>query len=185
MVLLQGSLATGPYDLWTLDLSDPDAPEARPYLTSEANLAPIAISPDGALAAYGSDETGTPQVYVRSFPVPGERTVVSTDGGAPFWSPDGGTLYHFVRRDRDLTVVAARLRREPVPTVLSTDTLFTIRDVQGNLGPGALHPDGDRFVFPVTVGAPEGVEGSQGVAGPRLILVQNWFEELRERLGEN
>jgi len=44
-----------------------------------------------------------------------------------------------------------------------------------------MHPDGSRFIMV----APEG--GEVGVAGVGLFtevcLVQNWFEELRQRLG--
>ena len=75
-------------DLWTLNLSDPDNPTAEPYLSAEANLRRISVSPDGTLAVYRSNESGANQIYVRSFPVQGERTIVSQGGGTvPFWSP--------------------------------------------------------------------------------------------------
>ena len=44
------------YDLWTLNVSDPDSAVAGEYLSSEFNLRDIMISPDGTLAAYTSDE---------------------------------------------------------------------------------------------------------------------------------
>ena len=68
-------------DLWMLDLSDPDNAVAVEYLSSEANLRDIMVSPDGTLAAYTSDETGSNEVFIRSFPEPGERTPVSQGGG--------------------------------------------------------------------------------------------------------
>jgi serine/threonine-protein kinase len=171
----------GAYDLWTLDLSDPNAPEARPYLTSEADLVPIVISPDGTLAAYSSNETGTYEVYVRSFPNPGDRTVVSRGGGGGArWSPDGGTLYYDARvSGPGVTMVAARLSRGLVPAVLSTDTLFTLFTDRGLTG-GSLHPDGDRFILSVVVDGGETAEAGP----PRLILVRNFFTELLERMGE-
>jgi hypothetical protein len=183
-----GDATAGPYDLWTLDLSDPDAPEARPYLTSEANLAPIAISPDGTLAAYGSDETGSNDVYVRGFPSPGERTVVSRGGGrSVWWSPDGLTLYHNASpRGLSITMVAARLRRGPLPAVLSADTLFTVDGITGRVGGNALHPDGDRFVFALSplFGSLGSTEVAEAATQRRVILVQNFFTELLERMGE-
>ena len=60
--------APNPSDLWILDLSDPDSPRAEVYLPLEADLDDIVVSRDGALAAYGSNETGRDEVYIRSFP---------------------------------------------------------------------------------------------------------------------
>jgi eukaryotic-like serine/threonine-protein kinase len=52
-----------------------------------------AFSPDGRWLAYGSNETGTYEVYVRPFPGPGGRWQISTGGGAyPAWARDGGEL---------------------------------------------------------------------------------------------
>jgi Tol biopolymer transport system component len=188
IAFLDGSTSDGPWDLWTLDLSDPQSPEARPYLTSEANLAPIAISPDGTLAAYASDETGSNDVYVRSFPNPGERTVVSRGGGrVAWWSPDGMTLYFGALRGLSITMVAARLSRGPALTVLSTDTLFTVDGITGRLGANALHPDGDRFVFalsPLFTSSISSTGAVEAATQQRVILVQNFFAELLERVGE-
>ena len=81
---------SGVRDLWMVNLSDPDSARAKAYLSSEADLRFISVSPDGTLAAYTSDESGQYEIYVRSFPDPGERTRVSESGGGiPFWSPDG------------------------------------------------------------------------------------------------
>jgi WD40 repeat protein len=52
-----------------------------------------AFSPDGRWLAYRSDESGTYEVYVRPFPGPGGRWLVSTGGGDfPVWSRDGREL---------------------------------------------------------------------------------------------
>jgi hypothetical protein len=163
-------------DLWMVDISDPENPEARPYLTSEADLGRIVVSPDGGLAAYRSTESGTSEIYIRSFPNAGERTVVSRGGGSiPYWSPDGRTLYYSVGPG-GRPYVAARLQREPVPAVLSLDTLFVPPAmVEPFPGPG-LHPDGDRFIFSVTGDA---AADGEATAPQRIILVQNFFEELK------
>ena len=115
--------AGGVRDLWMVNLSDLDNPSAEAYLSSEADLQRISVSPDGTLAAYRSNESGIDEIYIRSFPVPGERTVVSQGGGAvPFWSPDGNTLYYATGPGQPF--MAARLQRDPVPVVLSRDSLF-------------------------------------------------------------
>ena len=91
------SIGAGPADIWALDLSDPDSPSAEEYLLSEARLRRARISPDGTLAAYQSNESGIDQVYIRSFPEPRERTLVSQDEGFfPFWATDGNTLYYWI-----------------------------------------------------------------------------------------
>ena len=115
-----------PSDLWMLDLSDPDSPRAEVYLPSEADLDDIVVSRDGTLAAFGSNESGRDEVYIRSFPEPGERTPVSEGGGQyPFWSPDGNTVYYWTPPGPGgLTFMAARIQREPTPVVLSRVSLF-------------------------------------------------------------
>jgi len=132
---------------------------------------------------YRSNESGTDEIYIRSFPNAGERTVVSRGGGAiPFWSPDGRTLYYSTGAGRPF--MAARLQREPVPAVLSLDTLFPSPALTIEPFPGtAPHPDGDRFIFAVSGGDPD-AEG-EPTAPMRLILVQNFFEGLKRLVPAN
>jgi len=171
----------GVSDLWMADLSGPDSARAEVYLPSEADLRRIVVSPDGTLAAYGSNESGQYEIYVRSFPTPGAQTRVSQRGGdVPFWSPDGSTLYYW-RNDGagEGTFMAARIQRNPVPVVLSTDSLFTGPYNQPFSGSG-LHPDGDRWIVARNVGTAGVDEGA--TAPERLIMVTNFFEELRQRV---
>ncbi len=140
------------------------------------------VSPDGTLAAYRSNESGQNEIYIRSFPEPGERTIVSQGGGdVPFWSPDGNTLYYTRPGPDGVTITAARLERNPVPVVLSTDSLFPAPIGRLPVQYPVLHPDGDRFIFAGTVGTGDENEGATG--SNRLILVTNFFEELKERMG--
>ena len=172
--------APNPSDLWILDLSDRDSPRAEVYLPLEADLDDIVVSRDGALAAYGSNETGGDEVYIRSFPEPGERTPVSQGGGQyPFWSPDGNTVYYWTPAvSGESTFMAARIQRNPTPVVLPRDSLFTGDYLQAL---SDLHPDGDRLVVPQAVTAATNVEAG-APEPPRLILVQNFFEELKARV---
>ena len=53
------------------------------------------FSPDGRFIAYASDETGTEEVYVRTFPPTDARWRVSSGGGTqPRWSRDGKELFY-------------------------------------------------------------------------------------------
>ena len=93
-----------------------------------------------------------------------------------FWAPDGRTLYY--GRSVGRVFFAARVRRGPVPSVLSIDTLFAEPDLGVIPFPGAtLHPDGDRFIFAVypDAGGPDDATAATG----RLVLVQNFFGELK------
>jgi serine/threonine-protein kinase len=173
-----------PVDLWMLDLSDPDSPRAEAYLEQQADLRDIKISPDGTLAAYSSNETGTSQVYIRSFPDPGLQTPVSQGGGQfPFWSPSGDIVHHWTLAtvgsgDGDF-FMAVHIQRNPTPAVLSRDSLFS-----GNYYRGAsdLHPDGDRLLVAQAVSVRPAPVG-EDVEPERTLVVINWFEELRERVG--
>ena len=170
----------GVRDLWMVNLSDPDSARAEAYLSSEADLRYISVSLDGTLAAYTSNESGEYEIYMRSFPEPGERTIVSQGGGdAPFWSPDGNTLCYTRSEGGERTWMAARIQRQPVPVVLSTDSLFTGPYYIPFPGSG-LHPDGDRWIVAQDVGSAD----PEGSGEPdRLIMVTNFFEELRQRMG--
>ena len=72
-----------------------------------------------------------------------------------------------------------RIQRDPTPVVLSRDSLFPGDYLEGF---SDLHPDGDRLVVPQTVtGATE--PGGDATPAQRLIMVTNWFEELRQWMG--
>ena len=91
LVVFENAISGG--DLWWVNVSRPD--ETGPYLESSADLDDIAVSPDGMWAAYQSSETGTEEVYVRSFPVPRQPLPVSEgEGQFPRWSPDGTVIYY-------------------------------------------------------------------------------------------
>ena len=83
-----------------------------------------AISPDGRYVAYTSDETGQPEVWVQTFPdVARGRWQVSVDGGSePVWGRGGHELFY---RSGTADLVAARVRTDPVFSVISMDVLFT------------------------------------------------------------
>ena len=137
-----------------------------------------ALSPDGRWLAYSSDETGRLEVYVRPFPnVDSTRVRVSTDGGqAPLWAHSGRELF-FVDADRRL--VAAEVETDSGFRVLERETLFT-------LGPDYLlneatdfydiAPDDQQFLMGRRGGVASGADS-------RFILVQNFFEVLKERVG--
>ncbi|MBK9315815.1 MAG: PD40 domain-containing protein [Acidobacteria bacterium] len=80
-------------DVWVLPVKG----DLEPFslLQSEANELLCMFSPNGKWIAYSSDESGRPQIYVRSFPVSESKWVVSTQGGyQPKWRRDGQELFY-------------------------------------------------------------------------------------------
>jgi len=182
--LLVFTSAAGPPDLWIADLSS-DSAVAREYLPSENAVFDARVSPDGTLAAYVECPAagGTCDVFVRGFPVPGARERVSDGGGrAPTWSPEGNTIYYWASGSGGSTLVAARVRRGPPFVVTRRDSLFSGPYDNGDWD---LHPDGDRLIVTAFGAAPDAgaADGGAEFAPERFLVVVNWFEELRERLG--
>ncbi|HVL69583.1 MAG TPA: protein kinase [Vicinamibacterales bacterium] len=80
------------WDLWILPLTGDGTP--KPYLQSPFDEQNARISPDGRWAAYLSDESGRTELYVQSFPVPGDKHQVTSGGSGPWlrWRNDGREL---------------------------------------------------------------------------------------------
>ena len=98
-------IGTG-FDLWLLP--DPaDTAGAKPvkFLGGPADEMHASFSPDGHLVAYSSNESGTYQVYVQTFPLSERKWPVSTGGGyEPRWRGDGREIY-YLSADRRLMAV--------------------------------------------------------------------------------
>ena len=129
------------------------------------------LSPDGRWIAYQSNQTGGAEVYVDRFPDLGQRQRVSSARGfLPQWSPDGRELF-YVGGDR------RRLMRVPVETgaTFNFGTVEQLFQSAGFLGLQDIAPDG-RFlsILPVNTPAERGQQ--------QVVWVQNWFEELTNRV---
>ena len=135
-----------------------------------------ALSPDGRWLAYQSNESGGEEVYVRPFPdVRSARWQVSTGGGAePLWSRDGTELFY---RNSKGEMVAAAITTSPTLALGGQTVLFSTNAYRSEFNHRAydLAIDDDRFLM---IRARGGDESSQ------LILVQNFFEELKEKVGK-
>ncbi len=158
-----------------------DSADVTPYYVPDADVDLPVVSPDGALIAYHSNESGQDEVYIRAFPEPRSEVIVSEGGGRrPIWAPDGTTLYYSSFSGN--TIFAAEIQREPTAVVVSRRTVlelvrgFTVLD---------LHPDGDRFIARRLASEGAGTDPGQGGEGEpiRHIVVHNWFTELRGLFG--
>ncbi len=93
-------------DLWLLPMTGDRQPHV--WLQTPSNEICGQISPDGRWMAYTSDESGTWQVYVQSFPEPGNKQTVSVGGGIePHWRADGRELF-YLSPDQSLMAVGIK-----------------------------------------------------------------------------
>ena len=154
---------------------------STPLLNTEFSERNATLSPDGRWIAYQSDESGQFEVYVRPFPdVDDGKWQVSSDGGTwPLWAPDGRELFYLGPQD----MMSVAIETEPAITLGRREPLFdtapylrppglTIRRV-------AIAPDG-RFLL-LKQGGGSGVSA----APPSIVVVQNWFEELKRLVPAN
>jgi Tol biopolymer transport system component len=66
-----------------------------PFQTGPSNQTNGMISPDGKWVAYASDESGTWEIYVTSFPAANGKWQVSRGGGTePRWRGDGKEIFY-------------------------------------------------------------------------------------------
>jgi DNA-binding winged helix-turn-helix (wHTH) protein/Tol biopolymer transport system component len=158
-------------DVWLLDLSG--KPVARPFLQSPFWESSPALSPDGAWLAYESDESGRREVYVRAVSGAGGRWQISNEGGdKPRWWRDGSKIvYRSGRR-----MLAARVSAKPSFAVGESRVLFEGDfEVGGPVTPNYdIAPDGSRLLM---------IEPSREQVPSRIVVVDNWFRELRQNLG--
>jgi serine/threonine protein kinase len=161
---------TAARDLWVLPL-DGDR-KATPYVATAFDEAQPALSPDGRWLAYTTNESGSYEVVVQSFPDPTKgKLQVSRNGGIhPRWKRSGGELYFL---DRDGKIVAVSFTADPDFKIGQSKTLFTAP--VGFLLPPASVPydvtaDGQRFLFSApSGGAPVAVT----ISAP-ITVVLNW-----------
>ena len=131
------------------------------------------VSPDGRWLAYESDSSDQFEIYVRPFPtVDGGQWQVSSAGGTrPLWAPNGQELFYVGPTG---ALMAARV--DARGSAWSASTPQKIVDgpyVTSSSGSGRTYdvsPDGRRFLM---------VKQPATRASAQIVIVQNWFEELR------
>ena len=134
------------------------------------------VSPNGRWLAYSSDRSGEAEILVEPFPASGVATQVSAKGGTePVWSKDGRELYYRAgagAEDRYMMAVPVGTGEdlEPGrPVELFEDHFALTRPLR--IPNYDVSPDG-RFLM---IRAADNREGG-------LIVVLNWFEELKRLL---
>ncbi len=162
-------------DLWVLSLDGKR--EHRAWLAGPARELAGFFSPDGHAVTYVSNETGRNEVYVQSYPGPGSKIRVSSDGGSePAWAPKGGEIFY---RSAD-AMMAAPIRTQPDLSVGTARALFPDRYDRWGREDGSrdydVAPDGKRFLV---------IKNQEPSQQPvtQLNLIANWPAELGGPLG--
>jgi serine/threonine protein kinase len=148
------------------------------FVSSAARERAPTFSPDGRWLAYTSNESGHDEVYVRPFPGPGSRVMVSSGGGHSLsWSRARHEIVFTAEAvDYAQVLMVARYRVEHDSFLVDKPRLWAeraqrVRQVLGSRM-YALHPDGAR----VAIAPPSERE----MAAPtHLTFVLNLSDELR------
>ncbi len=178
-----GPAVLSPDGRWILFSRTPRGPESLGglyYVAATGDTTPVLLVPsagsltgarfsaDGQRVAYASDESGQMQVYVRDFPGPGGAVQVSLDGGTqPSWSDDGARLYY-------------RNGNAVLEATFADGRSLAVQSRGVLVGADADVPD--------LVDVEAAAVGSRVVAlrdagrGPTVVVVHDWWAELRQRL---
>ena len=158
----------GNFDVSVMTLADR---RLQPFIASELDERSPKFSPDGRWVAYMANESGSYDVFVRSFPGGEQKYRISTQGGArPLWGRDGRELF-FLGLDGKL--MATSVKPGATFEFAPPQALFQTPVDTGALlssFPYAVVPDGQRFLFVVPV-----QETSTSVS-----LVLNWTAGLKK-----
>jgi serine/threonine-protein kinase len=185
LVAFMGGVADNNGDVLVFDTSQTSS-DSNPmtFVGTPAHEHGAKFSPDGRWLAYVSDEAGHDGVYVRSFPDGELKQIVSTGIAMnPMWSPDGREIFYLAPGAQDtesgIWNDGSRLMAVPVevtpqlqlgePRQLFDGPYYRSGDLGAS--PYGVSPDGSSFLM---VGFEEDPLSAQ-----ELILVLNWFEELK------
>jgi serine/threonine-protein kinase len=158
-------------DIFLLPMEGDRTPQV--YIQTPYDETTPRFSPDGRYVAYVSDESGRNEVYVQPFTGSGVKYRISVDGGAEVvWGETGEIFYRSGSR-----MMAVQVRTEPSLEIRRPQLLFE-GSYSLNSGRAAnydVSADGQRFLMLKR-------EESQ-ISAPTLInIVQNWSEELKQKV---
>ena len=138
-------------------------------LNSPSDEVSPALSPDGKWLAYGSDDTGSYEIYVQAFSdgkLGTDRKRISTTGGRmPVWRRDSGELF-FIAADGQMMSTTiktggAEFEFSPPKALFKTKMLA----LYGSVHEFDISPDGQRFLIGTLIGEP---------TAPPPTVILNW-----------
>ena len=154
-----------------------------PLIKTPFNELNAELSPDDRWLAYESDESGRYEVYVRPFPnVDSGRWQVSTGGGRmPVWARSGNELF-FASPEGSIQGVrlehASSWRSSTPAKVLQSSPAYYLLPAGAVGRTFDVAADGKHFLMIKNASA-------EAQVSQRLVVVQNWTEELKRRVPIN
>jgi Tol biopolymer transport system component len=164
-------------DVYVLPLDDPQR-KPVPFARSKFAEGSPKFSPDGHWIAYTSNESGRNEIYVQSYPGPGPKIQVSTEGGSDaVWKPGGDELYY---RNRT-RMMAVSVKTKPSFVAAAPRSLWEGVYAEGTSsacgppGPTSsnydVSPNGERFLM---------IKDSEtDSVATQVNVILNWSEELK------
>jgi eukaryotic-like serine/threonine-protein kinase len=143
--------------------------KVQTILTTPHRQSNYRFSPDGKFVAYSSDEAGSIEVFIASFPSFAVKRRVSSGGGVPaVWGPDGKELFY---RSASGAMMAVEVHTGSNLQVGIPKQLFSFGSgIRGNRF--AVSRDGQRFL------TSEPLVGQVNEL-PYLNLIVNWMAKLK------
>jgi serine/threonine protein kinase len=167
-------------DIWVLPMQGDGKPYA--FLQTQFRETAAVFSPDGRWVAYQSNESGSSEIYLRRFFVPGETGIngpaeqwqVSTSGGTyPAWRVDGQEVYYLnpegAMMAAPINVTGAAPVRGAPQALFNTRIYRGGQDVQQGTQYGVT--DDGRFLINTELDNDVGIP---------ITLIQNWNPEAKK-----
>ena len=161
-------------DLWLF----PTTPNGQneEYLATGANESDAVFSPDGNWLAYVSNESGREEVYARPVSGPGARVQVSIRGGSqPRWAGSGELFYWEPPR----LMAVATIKLSNNYQLAKPRALFEADWAHHDYD---VSPDGQGFLM--IEGPPDRTEAREYLQQLELVVVPNFFDELKAKMAE-
>ena len=159
-------------DIAALTIAAPS--NVRPVVASDSAEFDPALSPNGRWLAYASNRTGQVEIWVQAYP-DGVPVRVSTGGGyEPEWSADGHELFYL--QGTSMMAVAVETAGEfsfGAPARLFTGQFFLV--AQPTAHSYDVARDG-RFLMI------DPAPSENAATSASIVVVQNWTEELKQRV---
>jgi dipeptidyl aminopeptidase/acylaminoacyl peptidase len=159
-------------ELWALSMSDK---KASVYVRNGVFNSQAQFAPGSRYVAYTTNESGSSQIVVQTFPVPSDKWTITAQGGTePLWSRDGRELYYLAPSGK---LMAVSVKTEPTFQPGQTSELFAtgLPPESAPLGRRyAVSDDGRRFL----IASPANALVTDSTP---ITVVVNWPAALRKK----